>query len=61
MASIWQFSYIDILIWFIIWLELYLDITFIQAQIKENIKAPLHWPLCGKFTGDLWIPCTNNQ
>ena len=22
--------------------------TFIQAQIKENIKAPLHWPLCGK-------------
>ena len=21
---------------------------FIQAQIKENIKAPRHWPLCGK-------------
>ena len=20
--------------------------TFIQAQIKENIKAPRHWPLC---------------
>ena len=20
---------------------------FIQAQIKENIKAPRHWPLCG--------------
>ena len=19
---------------------------FIQAQIKENIKAPRHWPLC---------------
>ena len=23
----------------------------IQAQIKENIKAPRHWPLCGEFTG----------
>ena len=22
---------------------------FIRAQIKENIKAPLHWPLCGEF------------
>ena len=25
---------------------------FIQAQNKENIKAPRHWPLCGEFTGD---------
>ena len=25
---------------------------FIKAQIKENIKAPRHWPLCGEFTGD---------
>ena len=24
---------------------------FIQTQIKENTKAPRHWPLCGKFTG----------
>ena len=24
---------------------------FIQAQIKENIKAPRHWPLCVEFTG----------
>ena len=23
----------------------------IQTQIKENIKAPCHWPLCGEFTG----------
>ena len=23
---------------------------FIQTQIKENIKAPCHWPLCGEFT-----------
>ena len=22
---------------------------FVQAQIKENIKAPRHWPLCGEF------------
>ena len=29
---------------------------FVQAQIKENIKAPRHWPLCGEFTGDRWIP-----
>ena len=27
---------------------------FIQAQIKENIKAPRHWPLCGnsQVTGE---------
>ena len=25
---------------------------FIQAQIKENIKAPRPWPLFGEFTGD---------
>ena len=23
---------------------------FIRTQIKENIKAPGHWPLCGEFT-----------
>ena len=34
---------------------------FIQAQIKENIKALRHWPLCGEFTGDRWIPRTNGQ
>ena len=31
--------------------------SFIQAQIKENIKAPRHWPLYG----DRWIPRTNGQ
>ena len=30
-------------------------------QIKKNIKAPRHWPLCGEFTGDRWIPRTNGQ
>ena len=29
--------------------------SFIQAQIRENIKALRHWPLCGEFTGDRWI------
>ena len=24
----------------------------IQAEIKENIKASRHWPLCGEFTGE---------
>ena len=34
---------------------------FIQAQIKENFKAPCHWPLWGEFTGDRGIPRTNGQ
>ena len=34
------------------------DVSIVQAQIKENIKAPRHWPLWGEFTGDRWIPCT---
>ena len=25
--------------------------SFIQTQIKENVKAPRHWPFCGEFTG----------
>ena len=32
--------------------------TFIQAQIKENIEALRHWPLCREFTGHRWIPRT---
>ena len=35
--------------------------AFIQTQIKENINAPRHWPLCGEFTGDRWIPRTKGQ
>ena len=34
---------------------------FVQAQIKENINAPRHWPLWGEFTGHRWIPCTKGQ
>ena len=29
---------------------------YIQAQIKENINAPRHYPLLEEFTGDRWIP-----
>ena len=32
-----------------------------KAQIKENIKAPRHWPLWGEFTCDRWIPGTKGQ
>ena len=35
--------------------------SFVKAQIKENIKAPRHWPLCGKSTGDRSIPLTKGQ
>ena len=35
--------------------------SFILAQINENIKASCHWPLCGEFTGDRWIPRTKGQ
>ena len=39
----------------------YLLIRLFKAQIKENIKAPHHWPLYGDFTGDRWIPHTKGQ
>ena len=28
---------------------------------QRLISAPRHWPLCGEFTGDRWIPRTNGQ
>ena len=34
---------------------------FIKAQIKENINSPRHWPLCGEFTSNRWIPHTESQ
>ena len=34
---------------------------FVQALIKENIKAPSHWPLQGESTGDRRIPLTKGQ
>ena len=35
--------------------------TVYSVQIKENIKATCHWPLCGESTGDRWIPRTNGR
>ena len=32
-----------------------------KVQIKENIKAPRHWPLWGEFTDDRWILRTKGQ
>ena len=32
-----------------------------KAQIKGNIKALYHWPLCGEFTGDQWNPHNKGQ
>ena len=34
---------------------------FIEAWIKENIKAPRHWPLWGELTSDRWVPHTKGQ
>ena len=28
----------------------------VYSDAEENIKAPRHWPLCGEFTRDQWIP-----
>ena len=33
----------------------------VLVQIKENIKAPRHWPLRGKFTRHQWIPHTKRH
>ena len=44
-----------------IWKKTWFTELFIQAQMKENIKAPRHWPLWGEFTGDRWIPLTKDQ
>ena len=35
--------------------------TFVQAQIKENIEAPCHWPLWEEFTSNRWLPRTKGQ
>ena len=35
--------------------------SIVYSGIKENIKAPRHWPFSGEFTGDRWIPRTKGQ
>ena len=57
--------YITLTSWWVRWRlkrpALRLFTQSFKTQIKENIKAPRHWPLCGEFTGDRWIPRTNGQ
>ena len=38
-----------------------LDCLLNRLLIKENIKAPRHWFLCGESTPDQWIPLTKGQ
>ena len=33
-------------------------LTVYSGADQINIKAPRHWPLCGKFIGHRWIPRT---
>ena len=35
--------------------------TVYSGADKKTIKAARHWPLCGDFTGDRWIPRSNGQ
>ena len=36
-------------------------LPFIQAQIKENVKAPRRWPLCRKFTSEFPAQMASNM
>ena len=61
----WCFTGIDTTVWLPQWhgYSHYGDVImgasplftqpFIQTQIKENIKAPRHWPLCGEFPAQM--------
>ena len=33
----------------------------VYSGAEKKDKAPRHWPLGGEFTGDRWIPRTNDQ
>ena len=33
---------------------------FVEARIKANIKALLHWPLCGETTGGFPLQSASN-
>ena len=40
------------------------SLTIVFATVYSDAderKAPRHWPLCGEFIGDRWIPRTNGQ
>ena len=62
----WIFIHITVTSWWARWrLEspasrLFIH-PFVEAQVKENIKAPRYWPLWEEFTGDRRVPCTKGQ
>ena len=35
--------------------------TVYSGEDQRKHQAPCHWPLCGEFTGDRWIPHTKGQ
>ena len=63
--SCWAFRYNDVIMSVmasqITSLTIVCSSDYSEMHIKENIKAPRHWPLWGKFTGDRWIPCTTQR
>ena len=36
------------------------SIVYSDADQRKH-QSTRHWPLCGEFTGDRWIPHTNGQ
>ena len=38
-----------------------LSSTVYSGADRRKHQTPRHWPLCGEFTGDWWIPRTNGQ
>ena len=37
------------------------SIVYSDADQRKHQSSASHWPLCGEFTGDRWIPRTNGQ
>ena len=40
------------------------NLTIVYSTVyqgAESIKVPRHWPLCGEYTGDRWIPRKKDQ
>ena len=35
--------------------------TVYSCADQRKHQTSRHWPLCGEFSGDRWIPCTNGQ
>ena len=37
------------------------SLTIVYSTVYSEADQRKHWPLCGEFTGDRWIPRTNGQ